>query len=168
VQRELSLGADEAVAAIETIRLELARRRLTAVIAVADAHGELVALLRGDGAPYSSVGIATNKAWTAARLRRPTSVFAKRLASRQMSRDVFADRRFVNEPGGLPVYSKGAWLGAVAVSGTSTMDGLALQTDDDDESLASVAVLPLTDPYPPSIWNEFESAGPPGGAQAPR
>src|SRR5205807_10293201 len=43
-----------------------------AVIAVADSHGELMAFARMDGAPVSSVRIAANKAWTAARERKPT------------------------------------------------------------------------------------------------
>ena len=48
-------------------RHELLRRGKAAVIAVADAHGELIALLRLDGTPLPSILIATNKAWTAAR-----------------------------------------------------------------------------------------------------
>ena len=43
-----------------------------AVIAVADSHGELMAFARMDGAPVSSIRIAANKAWTAARERKPT------------------------------------------------------------------------------------------------
>jgi uncharacterized protein GlcG (DUF336 family) len=39
---------------------------------VADSHGELLAFARMDGAPVSSIRIAMNKAWTAARERKPT------------------------------------------------------------------------------------------------
>ena len=67
---EPTLGHDDAAAAIDAIRAELVARRRTAVIAVADSHGELMALLRLDGAPVSSVAVATAKARTAARLRR--------------------------------------------------------------------------------------------------
>ena len=59
---EPTLGHDDAAAAIDAIRAELAARGRTAVIAVADAHGELVALARLDGAPVSSVAVATAKA----------------------------------------------------------------------------------------------------------
>jgi glc operon protein GlcG len=38
------------------------------VVAVADSHGELIGFARMDGAPVSSIRIAMNKAWTAARL----------------------------------------------------------------------------------------------------
>ena len=41
-------------------------------IAVADAHGELIAFARMDGVPLPSVVIAMNKAWTAARTGKPT------------------------------------------------------------------------------------------------
>src|SRR5271165_860431 len=44
----------------------------SAVIAVSDAHGELIAFARMDGAPLASIRIAANKAWTAARDRKPT------------------------------------------------------------------------------------------------
>lgn len=158
-----SLGHEEAVAAGERVRSECARRGWTAVVAVADAHGEIVLLLRMDGAPSASTQIATNKAWTAARLRRPTSVFAKRLIKRNLRFEVFGDPRFVNEPGGLPVYRNGCWLGAVAVSGTSRVDTLALQTDADDEALALAGVALICDDYPPSIWNEFEGQSPDEG-----
>jgi len=66
----LSLGHAEAQLAIQSIQAELLQRGKTAVIAVADAHGELIGLLRMDGAPLPSILIASNKAWTAARERK--------------------------------------------------------------------------------------------------
>ena len=50
----LTLGDDDARAAMDTIRAELVARGKIAVIAVADAHGEPIALLRMTGAPLSS------------------------------------------------------------------------------------------------------------------
>jgi len=67
-----SLGHTDAQRAIEAIQQELMRRGKAAVIAVADAHGELIALLRVDGAPLPSILNASNKAWTAARERKPS------------------------------------------------------------------------------------------------
>ena len=43
------------------------RSKSSAVIAVTDPHGELIAFYRMDSAPISSIKIAMNKAWTAAR-----------------------------------------------------------------------------------------------------
>ena len=67
-----SLGQAEAQLALQAMRTELERRGQAAVIVVADAHGELIALLRLDGAPLPSIVIASNKAWTAARERKPS------------------------------------------------------------------------------------------------
>src|SRR5260370_5210317 len=62
----------EAMNIVNTIAAEVLRRGKAAVIAVADPHGELIALARLDGAPFSSITIAINKAYTAARERKPT------------------------------------------------------------------------------------------------
>ena len=79
---EPTLGHDDAAAAIDAIRAELVALGRAAVVAVADSHGELLALLRLDGAPASSVAVATAKARTAARLRRPTRVLGETIRSR--------------------------------------------------------------------------------------
>ncbi len=161
---EECLSHAEAMMALEAVRREVERRGLTAVIAVADAHGEIMAMLRMDGAPQASLNMATNKAWTAARLRRPTRVVGDRLKMQDLKVDVFADSRFVTKPGGLPIYSGNAWIGSVAVSGASTAGQQALQTDDDDEELAQAAISILSKPYPPSVWNEFTPASAAGGS----
>ena len=51
MQHQTSLGYVEAQRAIEAIKTELLSRGKAAVIAVADAHGELIGLLRLDGSP---------------------------------------------------------------------------------------------------------------------
>ena len=56
MQSFLELGEDEAALAIAAIREELVRRNKVAVIAVSDARGELIALVRMDGAPHPSIG----------------------------------------------------------------------------------------------------------------
>ncbi len=61
----------------QAIQTELLRRKKAAVIVVVDAHGELIGLLRLDGAPLPSILNAQNKAWTAAR---------ERVASRNLGR----------------------------------------------------------------------------------
>ena len=59
---------------IDAIEAELLKRKKAAVIAVSDNQGELIALLRMDWASVSSVVIATNKAWTAAREGNPPMI----------------------------------------------------------------------------------------------
>jgi glc operon protein GlcG len=114
-----TLGHDDAQAAISAIQAELARRGAAAVIAVADAHGELIALLRLDGAPLASVVIATNKAWTAARERKPTRELGQSARDPEDGFDMayYGDPRYIGWGGGVPVVVDGTVVGAVAVSG---------------------------------------------------
>jgi glc operon protein GlcG len=128
------LGHEDAAIAIETIRRELARRGKTAVIAVADAHGELVALLRMDGAPLSSIAVATNKAWTAARLRRPTRVLGAGVRAKGIDIGYYGDPRLTGFGGGVPVWVGAQVAGAIAVSALS---------DDEDEALALQAIAAI-------------------------
>lgn len=131
-----TLGHEEAAAAVEAVRAELARRSDAAVVAVGDAHGDLVAFLRMDGAPVSAVPVAINKAYTAARTRRPTRAIgdAVRDPGRGVSASYYGDRRFVGWAGGLPVVVGGAVVGAVGVSGMSQ----AL-----DEEMAGIGVAAI-------------------------
>jgi glc operon protein GlcG len=134
---EPTLGHDDAAAAIDAIRAELVARGRTAVIAVADSHGELMALLRLDGAPVSSVAVATAKARTAARLRRPTRVLGETIRSRGIDVSYYADPLLTAFGGGLPVYSGQQVVGAVAVSGL---------TDQEDEDLAALGIARMPTP----------------------
>jgi glc operon protein GlcG len=119
VKTSKTIGHAEAQAAIAAIQAELTRRGKAAVIAVADDHGELVALLRLDGAPYQSVTIASNKAFTAARERQPSWDLgrASRDAGTGFDMTWYGDPRFVGWGGGVPVVVDGTTVGSVAVSG---------------------------------------------------
>ncbi len=128
MRQETTLGHAEAQRAIQAIQAELLKRGKAAVIAVADAHGELIGLLRIDGAPLPSIVIAINKAWTAAR---------ERMSSRelgQLARDpidgfdmaYYGDARYVGWGGGVPVIVDGVVVGAVAVSGLPEQEDMEL------------------------------------------
>jgi len=112
----LELGEDEAVQAIGAIREELVRRRKVAVIAVADSRGDLISLLRMDGAPYPSVQVASNKAWTAARERSSTGDLGRAFQKNGWQM-LNSDIRYTGWDGGVPVLHQGEVVGAVAVSG---------------------------------------------------
>jgi glc operon protein GlcG len=86
---------------------------------VADDHGELIALMRMDGAPLSSIVIAVNKAWTAARERKPSFEVGRAVRHPETGFDIayYGDQRFVGWGGGVPVVIGGVVVGAVAVSG---------------------------------------------------
>ncbi len=113
--------AERAIAAVRT-QLELDGR--PAVVAVADVHGDLIALLRTDGAPASSVAIAMNKAWTAAREGVRTYEIGQRVKSEDDAFDIayYGDPRYVGWGGGVPVRVDGVVVGAVAVSGLPELE----------------------------------------------
>ena len=96
----------------------MGKRGKIAVLAVADSRGELLSLLRMDGAPVQSVRVATSKALTAAREGSATGELGKRFKENgwQMAN---SDPRFTGWDGGVPVLHRGQVVGAVAVSGLS-------------------------------------------------
>ena len=93
-------------------------------IAVADAHGELIAFARMDGVPLPSIAIAMNKAWTAARTGKTTQEIGEKVRHPQKGHDIayYGDPRFVGWGGGVPVRRDGEVAGAVAVSGLSSKE----------------------------------------------
>jgi len=99
-----------------------------AVIAVADSHGELIAFARMDGAPISSIRIAANKAWTAARERKPTKEIGEKVRHPEKGHDIayYGDPKFVGWGGGIPLWKNGEVVGAVAVSGLSSNEDISL------------------------------------------
>lgn len=129
-----SLSHADAQAAIAAIQAELIKRGKVAVIAVADPHGELIALLRMDGAPLQSVTIAINKAYSAARERKTTLEIGTSMREKQQQIAYFGDPRFVGWGGGVPVIVDGAGVGSVAVSGLSQAE---------DEELARLGIAAM-------------------------
>lgn len=99
-----------------------------AVVAVTDSHGELVALARMDGAPLSSINIAANKAYTAARERKPTKDIGEKVRHPEKGHDIsyYGDPRFVGWGGGLPIIRNGFVIGAIGVSGLSSQEDIEL------------------------------------------
>jgi glc operon protein GlcG len=128
VIQDLTISYAEAKKVVDAIADEVLRRGKAAVIAVADSHGELLAFARLDGAPLSSILIATNKAWTAARERKPTKQIGEAARDPEKGFDIayFGDPRFVGWGGGLPVWKNGKVVGAVAVSGLPQTEDMEL------------------------------------------
>ncbi len=115
----MTLIHEDARRALEVVSTELARRGQPAVIAVADDHGELIALMRMDGAPLSSIVIAMNKAWTAARERKPSVEVGRAARHPETGFQIgyYGDPRVTGWGGGVPVVIGGVVVGALAVSG---------------------------------------------------
>lgn len=123
-----TLGHEDAILAIDAIRQAMLVAKKPAVVAVSDAHGELIGLLRLDGAPLPSVVIAGNKAFTATRERKSTMDLGQASRDPAHGFDIgyFGDNRYIGWGGGLPVVLSGEVVGAVAVSGLSEEEDVVL------------------------------------------
>jgi glc operon protein GlcG len=123
-----SLDYSDAKGMIDLIVEKALQMQKAAVVAIADPHGELIAFARMDGAPVSSIRIAMNKAWTAARERKPTKDIGEKVRSPEKGHDIayYGDPRFVGWGGGVPVWKDGEVVGAVGVSGLSSNEDISL------------------------------------------
>jgi glc operon protein GlcG len=119
-----TIDYSEAKRAVDLIVENALQMQKAVVVAVADCRGELVAFARMDAAPVSSVIIAMNKAWTAARTGKPTQEIGEKVKDPQKGHDIsyYGDPRFVGWGGGIPVWKDGDVAGAVAVSGLSSKE----------------------------------------------
>lgn len=90
-------------------------------IAVVDAGGNLVAVVRMDGAWLGSLDIAVNKAWTARAFDMPTAALSGLTQSGQpgFGLNTTNGGRVVIFGGGIPIKNNGAVIGAVGASGGS-------------------------------------------------
>jgi glc operon protein GlcG len=125
-----TLEYSEAKQIIDAIVERTLHMKKAAVVAVADSHGELIAFARMDGAPISSIRIAANKAWTAARERKSTQEIGEKARHPEKGHDIayYGDPKFVGWGGGVPVWKDGEVVGAVAVSGLSSSEDVVLAT----------------------------------------
>lgn len=135
MQTITTLSHTDAQRAIDAVQAELLKRGKAGVIAVADAHGELIALLRMDGAPLASITIAINKAFTAAREGKPTLDIGAKFKDKGYDFMWFGDGRYVGWGGGVPVLLDGKSVGAVAVSGLTQIE---------DHEIAGIGVSAIT------------------------
>ncbi|HUV18751.1 MAG TPA: heme-binding protein [Ilumatobacteraceae bacterium] len=108
---------------------ELERRDLAAAVAVVDSHGELVAFVRTDGCPLPSINNAINKAYTAARERRPSSEIGDAARNKQFPITNFGDLRYTGWGGGVPLYIGDEVVGAIGISGLPEAVDMQLAAD---------------------------------------
>jgi glc operon protein GlcG len=123
-----TLDYSEARRAIDRIIVKAMQTKKVASVAVADAHGDLISFARMNGAPVSSIRIAINKAWTAARERKATKEIGEKVKDSEKGHDIsyYGDPQYVGWGGGLPVWKDGEVVGAVAVSGLSSKEDVEL------------------------------------------
>jgi glc operon protein GlcG len=128
-QREASYMANVIVS-------ELEKRDKHAIVAVADAYGELLVFIRMENTKLHSINIAINKAWTAARAQKPTSEIGKALKDPVKGHEIsfYGDPKYTGFGGGVPVKHNNLVIGAVAVSGLS---------QEEDEELAIIGITSI-------------------------
>jgi glc operon protein GlcG len=115
-----ALDATSARIAADAVAVVADRRGVVPVVAVVDAGGELVHIWRPDRAQVASVGVATDKARTAALFRRPSKDFEDQAAGGRPSALHLAGA--VPLQGGMPIEVDGHVIGAIGVSGASSAD----------------------------------------------
>jgi len=120
----------EARQIVDLIVDKASQMQKAAAVAVADSHGDLICFARMDGAPVSSIRIAMNKAWTAARERKPTREIGEKVKHPDRGHDIayYGDAKYVGWGGGIPIWRNGEVVGSVAVSGLSSNEDIALAT----------------------------------------
>jgi glc operon protein GlcG len=134
-RRVPELTSEAARLAAEAAGAEATRRGVAPVVAVVDSGGELVYLWRPDRAQVARVGVATDKARTAAIYRRPSKDFEEQAAGGRASALHLA--RAVPLQGGIPITVDGEVVGAVGVSGASSAP--------EDNELATIGAAAVSD-----------------------
>ena len=119
-REESALTHQGARAAAEAVAAAATARGVAPVAAVVDANGDLLYLWRPDAAQVASVGVATDKARTAAIYRRPSKDFEEQASNGRPSALHLA--RAVPLQGGIPILAGDEVIGAVGVSGASSAD----------------------------------------------
>ncbi len=127
-----TLTAADVQKMVAACKSEATRNKWSVAIAVVDDGGYLLYLERLDGAGPVTAEVATEKAVTAARTRRPTKFWEDRLKERPA---------FMKFPGvlplqgGVPVMYQNECVGAIGVSGVQSHE---------DEQIASAGAAALT------------------------
>lgn len=123
----------------DAAEVDAAERGLAVSIVILDDAGRLVLARRMDGARYTSLDIATDKAETVLVTGRATRMIGERLDGGAMG--ILALDGLIPFPGGLPIRRSDdeggdALVGAIGVSGARA---------DDDEAVARAGLATLTD-----------------------
>ncbi len=124
-----NLSHGEALGLVDSVRASAEKAGKAVCVAVCDSHGELLAFLRMDGCPFSSVFVAQNKAFTAARERTASGALGKSILESGHPMTNFGSLRYTAWPGGLPIAHGGETVGGIGVSGLSGEEDVHLAED---------------------------------------
>ena len=118
----LSLADAEAI--IAGCKAKLDELGVNMCVAVVDPRGDLIAMIRQDGAPWRSVLICQGKAVASVAWLRPSGELTD-IAQSPVQRGLMAmlDGRMIPGQGALPIYRDGEIVGAVGCSGGAPRGG---------------------------------------------
>jgi uncharacterized protein GlcG (DUF336 family) len=113
-----SIDAEMAEKAVAAATKKAAEMKLKMCVAVTDEAGDLKAFLRMDGAPKLSIGIAQDKAYTAASFSMATHAWFDFIKDDPpLLHGITHTPRLVVFGGGFPIVIKGEMIGAIGLSG---------------------------------------------------
>ena len=113
-----SIDAETAEKAVDAAAKKAAELKLKMCIVVSDEAGDLKAFLRMDGAPKLSIGIAQDKAFTAASFGMPTHAWFDFIKDDPpLLHGITHTPRLTVFGGGFPIMLKGEMVGAIGLSG---------------------------------------------------
>ncbi len=113
----MPIGYEDARKVLDAALAEARRNGWKLAIAVVEPSGELVAFAKDEGAGYAAVGVAQDKAYTAARFARESRAFTEGFNNGRLW-PLVVDR-MVPVDGGVPIVVGGRTIGAIGVSGAS-------------------------------------------------
>ena len=112
-----SINRDAAVALIDAA-IDAAREiGIEAAVAVVDATGNLRAFERTDGAPFLTVDVSIDKAWSSASFGYPTHVWNDYVSNDPKVTPLAYRPRMVAVGGGYPILENGKLIGGIGISG---------------------------------------------------
>ena len=124
-QKNVSLGLAQTIA--QAALEQCQSMGFKVAVAVIDRGGQMIVLLRGDGAGLHTPEGAERKAFTARTFSQPSADFVKRLSERPDTAGSVHYTRVLALPGGLPIKAGNEVIGAVGVSGSPGKDDVCSQ-----------------------------------------
>jgi uncharacterized protein GlcG (DUF336 family) len=130
------LSVEHAYALLAEARKACAARGFAATVAITDAGGHLRVFERADAAPFLTVGVAIDKAWTAASFGMSTERWNQYMGEPSVA-PLAHHPRLMPVGGGAPIYVDGQLVGGIGISGGSSVQ----DQDAADEALTTLGML---------------------------